>query len=154
MTTHAPRVGRLGFSLAALCLAATAATAITAAAAQAVNSFCDTAKSTYTGVYSNAYIIIPTSSGIDSINCSMSRGTTGGGVRALQQSLNLCYGESLAVDGQFGQRTQAALTRAQQKHGITRNLGRYTDQEAWTLKFMGIRGLRLVCARLDGAVLQ
>ena len=31
---------------------------------------------------------------------------------------------------------------------------RYTDDEAYYLKFWGIRGLRLVCARMDSAELQ
>jgi peptidoglycan hydrolase-like protein with peptidoglycan-binding domain len=97
---------------------------------------------------------MPASSGIESINCSMSYGATGGGVRALQQSLNRCYGENLSVDGQFGPRTQAALSRAQQRHGFTTGLGRYTDREAWNLYFMGIRGPWPVCARMDGPILQ
>jgi peptidoglycan hydrolase-like protein with peptidoglycan-binding domain len=135
-------------------VAATAAAAGIATPAQATGSFCDIAKSTYTGGYNNANIIMPASSGPDGISCSMSRGATGSGVYALQQSLNRCYGESLSLDGQFGPRTQAALTRAQQRHGHAGNPGRYTDDEAYYLKFMGVRGLRLVCARIDSAVLQ
>ncbi|GIH02885.1 hypothetical protein Rhe02_09520 [Rhizocola hellebori] len=135
-------------------MAATAAVAAIATPAQAVGSFCDIAKATYTGGYNNANIIMPANDGADGISCSMSRGASGSGVYALQQTLNRCYGESLSLDGQFGPRTQAALIRAQQRHGATRDLGRYTDDEAYYLKFMGIRGLRLVCARMDGAVLQ
>jgi peptidoglycan hydrolase-like protein with peptidoglycan-binding domain len=69
-------------------------------------------------------------------------------------ALNKCYGKSLAVDGQFGPKTRQALTQAQQSHGQTTGLGTYTDQDAWTLRFYGISGLRLICARIDGPILD
>jgi peptidoglycan hydrolase-like protein with peptidoglycan-binding domain len=149
-----PAWRRWSISIAALAIAATGAIAVAAAPAQASGSFCNTAISTPNSGYPTVNLIMPASSGWEGINCSMSHGATGGGVRALQQSLNRCYGESLSVDGQFGPRTQAALSRAQQQHGFTTGLGRYTDREAWNLYFMGISGPRLVCARMVGPVLQ
>ena len=31
--------------------------------------------------------------------------------------------------------------------------GKYTDREAWSLRFWGARGVHFVCARLDGPIL-
>ncbi|MFI9169096.1 peptidoglycan-binding protein [Streptomyces lincolnensis] len=54
-----------------------------------------------------------------SLNCSMQEGSSGAGVRALQLTLNECYGESLDVDGDFGPRTRDALKRAQARERIS-----------------------------------
>lgn len=53
-----------------------------------------------------------------STSCTMRSGTTGAGVRALQRSLNFCYGAGLGVDGSFGSATRSALIRAQGSAGV------------------------------------
>lgn len=54
-----------------------------------------------------------------SLNCNMSQGASGAHVKALQLSLNECYGESLILDGDFGPRTRDALKRAQADEDIS-----------------------------------
>ncbi|MFF9340204.1 peptidoglycan-binding protein [Streptomyces sp. NPDC014773] len=54
-----------------------------------------------------------------SLNCLMRLGSSGAGMRALQTSLDECYGESLDVDGDFGPRTRDALKRAQAEEDIS-----------------------------------
>ncbi|MFE5914406.1 peptidoglycan-binding protein [Streptomyces wedmorensis] len=54
------------------------------------------------------------------VNCALSQGVTNNvAVGTLQETLNMCYGESLVVDQDFGPATEAALRRAQQKAGTT-----------------------------------
>ena len=49
------------------------------------------------------------------------RGDLAAAVKTLQRTLNKCYGESLAVDGNFGPATKAAVKRAQADHHITQD---------------------------------
>jgi len=51
------------------------------------------------------------------VSCNMVRGTNSGAVRQLQRSMNVCYGEHLVLDGDFGGNTEAALRRTQAKAG-------------------------------------
>lgn len=53
-----------------------------------------------------------------SLNCTMQQGSSGSEVRALQTTLNRCYGQSLDVDGEFGALTRDALKRAQDREDI------------------------------------
>ncbi|WP_189225302.1 peptidoglycan-binding domain-containing protein, partial [Saccharothrix coeruleofusca] len=50
--------------------------------------------------------------------CVLDRGAQSNAVRALQDSLNYCYGQGLAVDGEFGARTEAALREVQKIIGV------------------------------------
>jgi len=69
--------------------------------------------------------------------CDIQYGDSGNDVRALQDSLNRCYGRSLSVDGKFGPKTQAALQYAQGVEGLSAD-GYYDGwSEAWWLKFYG-----------------
>lgn len=52
-------------------------------------------------------------------DCWMDFGSTGTGVKALQNDLNKCYHNSLAVDGSFGNATRSALAAAQRSEKIT-----------------------------------
>jgi peptidoglycan hydrolase-like protein with peptidoglycan-binding domain len=66
-----------------------------------------------------------------SLDCHLYKGTSGDGVRQLQLTLNECYGPkpssggikkfstALAVDGQFGSATEAALETVQSYIGVT-----------------------------------
>jgi hypothetical protein len=81
--------------------------------------------------------------------CTLSYGMTGAKVKALQDTLNICYSNRdhgwelgavklgfapLAVDGQFGTKTKTALTLAQTYHKIKID-GVYGPQTAATLRF-------------------
>lgn len=52
-----------------------------------------------------------------SVNCVMGHGANSPAVGRLQRTMNVCYGEQLDVDNDFGTRTQAALERTQKKAG-------------------------------------
>jgi peptidoglycan hydrolase-like protein with peptidoglycan-binding domain len=54
-----------------------------------------------------------------STNCTMSRGSTGSAVRALQLTLRDCYAQDIAVDSRFGRATARALRVAQRAYNIT-----------------------------------
>ncbi|WP_433022407.1 peptidoglycan-binding domain-containing protein [Kribbella sp. CA-294648] len=82
---------------------------------------------------SNGANVVPTwrSATHRSLDCHLYRGTSGDGVRQLQLTLNECYGPrplsggvkkfstALAVDGQFGSATEAALETVQSYIGVT-----------------------------------
>jgi hypothetical protein len=79
-------------------------------------------------------------------SCSLVQGSTGEGVRELQQNLNYCYGDVIGApleqDGQFGPLTKAALVEVQRFHRIEAN-GQYGPQTARTIehpKFTGWGG--------------
>jgi hypothetical protein len=65
--------------------------------------------------WSNA--AVPAWSGSGTVNCNMVRGTNSAAVRQLQRSMNVCYGEALRTDGDFGGLTEAALRRTQARSG-------------------------------------
>lgn len=71
--------------------------------------------------------------GVVEWRCTMRSGSTGYGVRRLQQTLNDCHrttiGTRLSIDGQFGPRTREALIRVQRAHRITAD-GVYGPQTA------------------------
>lgn len=54
-------------------------------------------------------------------NCLMGEGAYSTAVGALQLTLNKCYGENLSVDNDFGDKTRAALIRAQKRAGVARD---------------------------------
>lgn len=56
-----------------------------------------------------------------STRCVMRRGTNNGAVKRLQGNLNVCFNgdPKLVVDGSFGEKTEAALTRTQRALGIS-----------------------------------
>ncbi|MCP2323615.1 hypothetical protein HDA40_002122 [Hamadaea flava] len=83
-------------------------------------------------------------------SCLMSTGATGEPVKALQRALNACYSTysihwvgghnlgfaQLTVDGVYGSKTKAALTKVQRYHGITAD-GIYGSQTATNMRFKG-----------------
>ncbi|MDR7276627.1 peptidoglycan-binding domain-containing protein [Catenuloplanes atrovinosus] len=83
------------------------------------------------------YLHIPTV-GWDSgdVDCVLARGMNNVGVLALQESLNRCYGQGLATDGQFGANTERAVRNAQNIINSQYNAGiavdgRYGPQTAF-----------------------
>src|SRR5262245_58248653 len=102
------RLGRIrhAFPVVALVLAAGgfAAAAPTTAVAAASASIC-TSNVKATGV-SGLWLEVPgTSSG--SSTCFLEQGDNSEAVRALQYSMNRCYGKSLTLDGDFGPATRS-----------------------------------------------
>ncbi|HWU90686.1 MAG TPA: peptidoglycan-binding domain-containing protein [Kofleriaceae bacterium] len=57
------------------------------------------------------------------VDCNMVRGCNSAAVRQLQHSMNVCYGEHLTEDGDFGLLTEQALIRTQKKAGTTADGG-------------------------------
>ena len=47
----------------------------------------------------------------------MNKGAEGKGVKDVQTALNHCYGKSLTVDGDYGDKTKAAVLAAQKSIG-------------------------------------
>ena len=62
---------------------------------------------------------VPDVSSTGSVDCAMGIGADSNAVGALQITMNVCYGEHLAVDNDFGPATQAALKRTQTKARTT-----------------------------------
>lgn len=54
----------------------------------------------------------------DTLDCVMETGLVNPGVRALQETLNRCYGQGLVLDGDFGPATYNALSSVQAWEGI------------------------------------
>lgn len=51
--------------------------------------------------------------------CAMAEGQRGGGVKALQRAINVCYGQNIAEDGIYGPITRWVLAQAVERvHGL------------------------------------
>ena len=87
-------------------------------------------------------------------SCSLVQGSVGQGVTRLQINLNDCYpgviGPQLAEDGQFGNKTKAALIAVQKWHGIEAN-GQYGPQTARYMShsYVDFRGYPSSCLTLS-----
>ncbi|MFJ4849343.1 MULTISPECIES: peptidoglycan-binding protein [unclassified Streptomyces] len=122
------RLGRIrhAFPAVALVLAAGgfAAAAPTTAVAAASASIC-TSNVKATGV-SGLWLEVPgTSSG--SSTCFLEQGDNSEAVRALQYSMNRCYGKALTLDGDFGPATRSALISVQKAIGAAQDGGYGTE---------------------------
>ncbi|MFB7553104.1 peptidoglycan-binding protein [Streptomyces sp. NPDC056154] len=80
------------------------------------------------------------------VSCVLASGNSGIAVKALQSSLNECYGERLDADGAFGSNTQAALKRAQSQEGVLTD-GVYGPRTRDALHW---RVVGFACDRVDG----
>ncbi|MFD3314515.1 peptidoglycan-binding protein [Streptomyces sp. NPDC058656] len=87
--------------------------------------------------------------GSGNLECVMGIGNQGAAVRNLQATLNVCYGAGLAVDGEYGRLTAAAVRSAQQAHGIADD-GVYGPQTRRTIRWVADNGGAGVC-RVYGA---
>lgn len=88
--------------------------------------------------------------GYYNVRCWMDYGSDGVGVEALQLALKSCYGQPIAVDGEFGPATRDALKYAQGKEGIAAD-GLYGEQVFENLKWARYKqdGTRNGCASRD-----
>ncbi len=62
---------------------------------------------------------VPDVSSSGTVDCAMGEGADSPAVGRLQRSMNVCYGENLTIDNDFGPATLAALKRTQTKAGTT-----------------------------------
>lgn len=89
-----------------------------------------------------------TGTGSGNTYCGMREGQRGGGVKALQRTLNVCYGQGIAEDGVYGPITRWAVASVQQWHGQTVN-GWYDPQLRKAMYWAGYRnGGYVNCGRI------
>ncbi|GAA4975437.1 peptidoglycan-binding domain-containing protein [Actinoplanes utahensis] len=107
--------------------AAVAAVLVTPDAAQAAAPQCNQGSWGRTSVPSYPYVYHPTYNG--DLNCVLGYGSAGQAVFALQNSLNKCNGQGIAIDGNFGVGTRQAVKNVQQRYGLTQDgvYGRQTN---------------------------
>ncbi|MFD7058229.1 peptidoglycan-binding protein [Streptomyces sp. NPDC059906] len=111
---------KTGLAAGVLVLAGMGTTVVTATPAAAV-SWCNstnTSSKNFIEWRGEARIPVYRSGSTTTRTCQMSKGSTGSHVKALQTSLNECYGENLDPDGIFGNATYWALVRAQREEKI------------------------------------
>ncbi|WP_282700813.1 peptidoglycan-binding domain-containing protein [Streptomyces sp. CC219B] len=116
MKTRTART-KAGLVASAMMLAGMGTTLVTATPAAAA-SWCNSYNISSKGFIEwagEAQIPVYKSSSTTTRNCQMSVGSNGSHVKALQKTLNKCYGRSLDVDGDFGSLTRSALIHAQKK---------------------------------------
>ncbi|MFE9439686.1 peptidoglycan-binding domain-containing protein [Streptomyces sp. NPDC006602] len=147
---HALRTlrAKAGISAAAVLLSGVGLGLATASPAEAYAGYCNTSvtRSSALGSLSFAFDAkIPAYN--KSMDCYMNRGANSAAVKALQISLNKCYGRSLDVDGIFGPATKAALEYAQGKEGIGVD-GEYGNESRSNLKWEFSRGGSYKCLEL------
>ena len=123
--------------------------------AAAADAPCTGSESYFNG---RIYVVMPVASD-GAFSCYMNRGNTGDDVRAMQNTLNSCYGASLTVDGSFGPRTQAALRAAEDSAGSTTDPGRYSSADAYKFRHRGwyvdsVGNVRWTCSYAPGPILQ
>jgi peptidoglycan hydrolase-like protein with peptidoglycan-binding domain len=123
--------------------------------AAAADAPCTGSESYFNG---RIYVVMPVASD-GAFSCYMNRGNTGDDVRAMQNTLNSCYGASLTIDGSFGPKTQAALRAAESTAGMTTDLGRYSSLDAYNLRHRGwyvdsVGNVRWSCGYAPGPILQ
>jgi peptidoglycan hydrolase-like protein with peptidoglycan-binding domain len=78
--------------------------------------------------------------------CGMHEGVRGGGVKALQRTLNVCYGQGIAEDGVYGPITRWAVANVQAFHKQTVD-GWYDPQLAKAMLWAGYADGRYVNCR-------
>jgi peptidoglycan hydrolase-like protein with peptidoglycan-binding domain len=79
-------------------------------------------------------------SGANGETCSLLQGDHNSAVFALQRTLQICYGQSISLDSDFGPLTKAALARAQRAIGVQAD-GEYGFITHSFMKFPRIDGL-------------
>ncbi len=88
---------------------------------------------------------VPDVDATGSFTCNMVQGDESPGVYALQIALDMCYGENLQADGQFGSLTKEALERAQHTASTTVD-GQYGPHTRAAMKFYS--GYEGACVRV------
>ncbi|MEV6956646.1 peptidoglycan-binding domain-containing protein [Streptomyces sp. NPDC051183] len=87
--------------------------------------------------YAGAWV--PMYKASNTVDCNMVRGTNSPAVQKLQHSMNLCYGENLVEDGDFGGKTRDALIRTQRKAGTAAD-GEYGPNTRKAMYHQAING--------------
>lgn len=107
--------------------AVVAAVLVAPDAAQAAAPQCNQGTWGRTSVSQYPYVYHPTYNG--DLNCVLGQGSAGQAVSALQNSLNKCNGQNIAIDGIFGSGTRQAVKNVQQRYGLTQDgvYGRQTN---------------------------
>ncbi len=129
--------------MAAVCAIAGGMTLLPAAPAFASTPVCTSYR---TGVQapSGFFLVLPTTSA-GSTNCYLAKGDNSSAVRILQDALKQCNGyPSLAVDGDFGPATKAAVLGVQQNHHLSSQDGVYGAQTRGAMSFLN-DGLDIHC---------
>ncbi|MFE7895989.1 peptidoglycan-binding domain-containing protein [Streptomyces sp. NPDC057424] len=107
---------KVGISTAAVTLSGAGFGLATATPASAYAGYCNGQASKAMSGASHLVAKLPAYNG--NIDCQMYKGANSSGVKALQITLNKCYGRSLAEDGIFGTNTKTALIYAQGQEKI------------------------------------
>lgn len=126
-----------GVSAAAVALSAAGIGMVTATPAAAYAGYCnDTVGRTISN--SGYHASIPAYN--NNVDCQMYQGASGPEVKALQITLNKCYGRSLSTDGIFGTNTKNALVHAQGEERIGTD-GGYGEETRtnilWAFQYSG-----------------
>lgn len=133
------RARTASFVAVASALAAALLIALPAAPAAAATPKCNVAI-----VWTNSAGVDVFMAGYDGVfpftpDCLMRQGDVGNDVAEMQDSLNSCYGEHLAVDRVFGPLTRAALVRTQKKVKVTAD-GVYGPKTRRAMKHLRVGG--------------
>lgn len=95
-------------------------TVAAASPASAAAPLCNTFVNHFAGVYKWSVPVYRNAAGNNEPKCVMGAAynSNGSHVSVLQFTLRNCYGQNIAVDGDFGPATAAALANAQRFHGV------------------------------------
>jgi len=111
---------RITLAAAAVLVAASGIAGVTlAAAAPASAQASCTGSSGYTDVKGYGVLVPTIGNNTHQDNCELGLGNDSQAVVALQETLDGCYGQHLAVDGDYGPLTQAAVEVAQRDAHVT-----------------------------------
>jgi peptidoglycan hydrolase-like protein with peptidoglycan-binding domain len=128
---------RVGISAAAVALSGAGLGLVTATPASAYAGYCN---GWVDDEISNSgyHAKLPAYNG--NVDCQMYKGASNRGVKALQITLNKCYGRNLVEDGIFGDNTKTALMYAQgqEKIGTDGGYGEETRNNIeWAYQYSG-----------------
>ena len=114
-------IRRMGYGLAGVTMAAGMLVA-GSGSAQAALPTCTQSLALSYAPRANSYTVMPGRDG--GTTCGLVEGNEGEGVRALQRTLNKCYGSfldaPLVEDGDFGDKTRKGLSEVQRAIGVLR----------------------------------
>ena len=117
---EAMEMRRITLAAVAVLVAASGVTGVTlAAAAPASAQASCTGSSGYTDVKGFGVLVPTIGNNTHQDNCELGLGNDSQAVVALQETLDGCYGQHLAVDGDYGPLTQAAVEVAQRDAHVT-----------------------------------
>lgn len=94
---------------------------------------------------------------VSSTSCTLREGDNTRAVKRLQATLDACYNQGIAIDGDFGPATRRALENAQTWERVVRGRpvatdGVYGPQTRNALHWHAVWGSSLVCMRTDTTI--